>query len=416
MGMNGLDNMKYGLLGKSLKHSLSKFMHHLFKNDDYILKEINEEELDNFFKSKDFLGINVTIPYKEKVIRYLNFIDPLAKEIGCVNVIINDNGFLKGYNTDYYGFEMLLKSNKIDVSNKNVLILGSGGTSKMVQVYLKHHNCKSVYIASRTKKDYTYTYEEIKSLRNIDYIINTTPKEMYPNNDEEIISLDTFSSLKGVIDVIYNPLKTNLLLKAEKKNILAINGLTMLLEQGKYTHYLFFKEKVNIDKSNLEKRCLNIILIGMSCVGKTSIAKILATKLNKKYIDLDEEIEKNENRSINEIFEVNGEAYFRNIECNICKKYAKEQNLIIATGGGIVLNEQNIWALRQNGIIIYVDRDEDKIIIDDKRPLLKSRNDYKMLSSKRKSLYNKYADFKVDNNLDIKTCVNKIIYLLEEKS
>jgi len=407
--------MKYGLIGKPLGHSISPLIHSLLGNNEYELSEINEEDLAAFFEKREFKGINVTIPYKEKVIEYLDYIDDNAKRIGCVNTIVNKAGKLYGYNTDYLGFKELLKSSHLEVKDKKVLILGTGGTSKTVKTVLEDLGVQNIEFVSRVASDTKISYEEALERLDTQIIVNTTPVGMYPNTSKYPIALHNFNKLEAVFDVIYNPLKTRLVCFAKRKRIVAQGGLKMLVSQAIAAHELFFdtiveeKIKQKIYKK-IEKKFINIVLIGMPGCGKSTIAKYLGENLDKKVIDLDSEVEKYAGKTIKEIFEENGEDYFRELETKMTRFYAKQNGQIISTGGGIIKNKKNIEMLRQNGLIIYINRDislfdEPK---SDKRPLSKSKSDLEKLYQERHHLYVRYSDIVVKNDDKFIECAIKI--------
>ena len=404
--------MEYGLIGETLSHSFSKELHEQYLNTKYELVSLKKEELKDFFLKKNFKGINVTIPYKKEVIQYLDYIDPLVKEINACNCIINENGVLKGYNTDYFGFKFLLEENEIEVKDKKVAILGSGGTFDTINKVLKDLGAKEIYCISRTKKESNYTYEELYTL-DANILINATPVGMYPNNYECLVDLDKLK-LEAVIDVIFNPLRTKLILEAKKRKIKAIGGLEMLIAQGVKASELFLNKKYSYEEIrshyfdvNVDK--FNIVLIGMPMSGKTTLGKLLAEAFNKEFVDIDKEIVKRENKSINEIFELHGEEYFRKIEANLYEEYAKKNGLIISTGGGIVKNIESINRLKENGIIIFVDRNIDKMVFNNKRPLSKSKEDIEKLYLERHSLYLKNSDKRITNNGSKKRAVINIV-------
>ena len=406
--------MEYGLIGSKLTHSFSKYLHEEFLNTKYELKSINIDELDLFFKEKDFKGINVTIPYKKEVIKYLDEVDDIVKRTNTCNCIINKNNKLIGYNTDYYGFKFLIEENDIIIENRKIAILGSGGTFLTIKALMKDLNAKEVYCISRTKKEDTYTYEELYDL-GIDVLINATPVGMYPENYESNINLDRFNDLKVVIDVIFNPLRTKLVLDAKKRGIKAVGGLEMLVFQGVKANELFLNKSYSYEEirsiyfdMNVNK--FNIVLIGMPMSGKTTLGKMLASAFNKEFIDIDKEIVKKENMSINEIFETKGEEYFRKIEKEFYKEYAKKNGLIISTGGGIVKNIESINRLKENGMVIFIDRKVEKMIINNKRPLSKSKEDIIKLYNERYNLYLKHSDKRITNNGSKKRAV---IYMVE---
>ena len=405
--------MEYGLIGEKLTHSFSKYLHEKFLNTNYELCSLSKEELDNFFTKKDFKGINVTIPYKQEVIKYLDYIDPLVEKTNACNCIVNENGVLKGYNTDYTGFRYLIFENRINLRNKKVAILGSGGTFNTVKQVALDLYANEVYCISRTKKEDTYTYDELYDL-DIDVLINTTPVGMYPNNFESNIDMNKLDSLEAVVDVVFNPLRSKLVVDAQKKGIKAVGGLQMLVVQGMKASELFLNKNYTYEEVrgvffdiNVEK--FNIVLIGMPMSGKTTLGTMLSTAFNKEFIDIDKEIVNRENMSINEIFETKGEDYFRSIERELYKEYAKKNGLIISTGGGIVKNIQSIDYLKENGMIVFVDRKIEKMIMNNHRPLSKTYSDVKELLKERYELYFDNCDFKINNNGSKKRAVIHIV-------
>ena len=404
--------MEYGLIGEKLSHSFSKTLHEKYLNTNYELISLTKEELKEFLLKKEFKGINVTIPYKKEVIQYLDYVDPLVKKIGACNTIINENGKLKGYNTDYFGFSFLLDENDVDVENKNIAILGSGGTFETVSNVLKDLGARNIYCISREKKENTYTYDELYNL-NVDILVNTTPVGMYPNNYECLIDLDKLN-VETVIDVVFNPLRTKLILEAKKRKIKAIGGLGMLVAQGVKSSELFLNKEYSEEETrshyfdlNVDK--FNIVLIGMPMSGKTTLGKLLSSAFNKEFIDIDKEIVEREKRSINEIFEVDGEEYFRKVEVDLYKEYSKKNGLIISTGGGIVKNLESISRLKENGVVIFVDRNLEKMLFNSKRPLSKSKEDIENLYKERYKLYLNNADKRIINNGSKKRAVMNIV-------
>lgn len=403
--------MKYGLIGSNVKFSYSKLIHSHLNSYEYELISLNEQELVNFLKNKDFFAVNITIPYKVVVMKYLDEIDDIAKEINAVNTIVNTNGHLKGYNTDYYGLKKIIEDNNIIIENKNCYILGNGGTKNTAYKVLKDLHAKSINVVSRTKSINTISYQEFNSRKDVDIIVNTTPVGSYPNIEDEIITLEDFPSLEGVIDVIYNPLQTRLITRAKELGIKTCGGLKMLVEQGIKASELFNQKNYSdsFDKiySSLYFSKKNIVLIGMPMSGKSTIGKEVAKKLNKQFVDIDEEIEKEAKMTINEIFTKYGESYFRKLEKEITLKYAKENNLVISCGGGVILNKNNILNLKANGLIIYLTRDEKDLIFSTNRPLTKNIEEYLSLKKEREMLYNLYKDYEVKNS-SVEECSNKI--------
>lgn len=405
-----LQNKKenYGLLGKTLGHSYSKIIHEKIGYYSYQYFEKNEEELDDFFEKKDFKGINVTIPYKNTVIKYLDFISKKAEKIGAVNTIVNKEGKLYGYNTDYYGFSYDLKKNNIEIKDKKCLILGKGASSKTVNEFLKDLGAKEIVFLSRKFKPY---FKDVKDYFDFEVIINTTPVGMYPNNDEYIeeINLEKFEKLEAVVDLIYNPYMTKILSHAKEKNIKYASGFEMLIAQAVKASELFLDKKFDENlifkiKKSIYREKMNISLIGMAGSGKTSLGKILAKNMNRDFVDLDEEFEKKYG-SIEEFFENYGEDEFRKKESQILKEFSKKTGLIISCGGGIVEKSENYYRLKENSIVVNIKRDLEKLEIY-KRPLSKKYG-IENLYKKRKELYEKFKDFEVENeNLDF--CAKKI--------
>lgn len=409
-----MDEVKvFGLLGEKLSHSYSKIIHEAIEGK-YELLEVSKENFDTFMKEKNFDAINVTIPYKEMVIPYLDFVDEKANKIGAVNTIVKKDGKLYGYNTDYDGFKYIILKNNFEIKNSNCLILGTGGTSKTVYTVLKDLKAKKIDKASRNGKDGALKYEEI-NYPDYDYIINTTPVGMYPNIFSTILEK---VNVKGIIDVIYNPFRTKLL--SSNKNIKYSNGLDMLIYQAIKSHEYFIDKPINEDKlleirRKLKKSFLNIVLIGMPGCGKTTISKKLSEELDMIYIDTDSLIEAKTRMKIDEIFSKYGEKKFREIEKEVIKDISIIQECIISTGGGVILNKDNVDALMANGIIFYINRSIDNIYQDLKdRPLAKSREDLVNLFEKRSELYNESSDYIVDNNEDLSKTIKKIKELIEE--
>ncbi|MDO4499832.1 MAG: shikimate kinase [Erysipelotrichaceae bacterium] len=391
---------RYGLIGAKLGHSFSKIIHEEIMDYEYDLIELNEEELEVFFKEKNFSAVNVTIPYKQTVIKWLDVVDEKARKINAVNTVVNRDGKLYGYNTDYYGIVSLLNRNKVEVKDKNVLILGTGGTSNTAYAVFEDLGAKSINKVSRTKRNNSLSYEEAYELKDTQIIFNSTPSGMYPHNEDCPIDINQFPNLEAVMDAIYNPLRTNLVLMAKDRGLKAEGGLYMLVAQAvKAIEY--FKD-INLDVSVLDttfnkiyKEKENIVLIGMPGCGKTTISKKLKTA--KKLIDADEEIVKNTAKTIPDIFKEVGEKGFRDIEEETIKGIAKNSSQIIATGGGVILRKNNINNLKQNGKVFYLKTPLDKLQTGNGRPLSSDREALEKRYAERKELYEKYADTIIDN-------------------
>ncbi len=403
--------MKYGLIGEKLGHSFSKTIHESLADYEYELKEIPKESLDSFMKEKSFLGINVTIPYKSAVLDYLDYVDETAEKIGAVNTVVNRDGKLYGYNTDFGGLKGLIEKQGFDYKNKKVLILGTGGTSKTAAAVAESLSAGEVHFVSR-KGDLNY---ENAHLLHPDtaFIINTTPCGMYPDNFSAPICLSSFKMLEGVTDVVYNPLKTELCLQAQRLNIPACTGLYMLVLQAVLACERFTGKKLMAQQvaqsvySSLISRKMNIVLIGMPGSGKTTIGKFLSEKMQRDFVDTDELITK-QHGVISDIFSNEGEKAFRDYETAAVKEASKLSGVIIATGGGAILREENIDALRQNGLLFFLNRSLNDIVPTDDRPL---SSDYEALKKRFEERYDKYvsaADFEIHVDGIVENSANKI--------
>lgn len=406
--------MEYGLIGEKLSHSFSKEIHTELFGYDYSLKEIKREDLETFLKKREFKAINVTVPYKRAVIPFLDVVSDNAKRIGTVNTVVNKNGKLYGYNTDYDGMKALIEKSGIEIKDKKVLILGSGGTSNTARTLVKDLFAREVIIVSRTKSDRTVTYfEAVKFHNDADVIINTTPVGMYPDLYASPIEIAPFTRLKGIIDVIYNPLSSDLVTKGKMAGIKSTGGLYMLILQAVFVGKLFCSKDVEIKKVNalyekIKREKSNIVLIGMPSSGKSTIGKMLSDELNMAYYDTDLVIEKNEGKSPKEIICSNGENYFRTAETTAVREVSKLTGVIISTGGGTVLRKENIEALKSNGIIYFIDRKLENLVCDSSRPLSSDFDLLKKRYLERIDLYNLYADKVIDNNGDTKDTVKMI--------
>lgn len=406
--------MEYGCIGEKLTHSFSKEIHNLLVCYDYKIKEIPKGQLDGFMTQKDFKAINVTIPYKQDVIPYLDWISDTAKTIGAVNTIVNRDGKLYGYNTDFAGMTALIKLNGIDVSGKQVLILGSGGTSKTAVAVANALGAVSVKRVSRTAKEDCITYEDAyKSYSDSEIIINTTPCGMYPNIIGEPIDIECFASCEAVVDAIYNPLRSNLVIKAKNKGIKATGGLYMLVAQAAFAVELFIDTTISEEKIyDVYKKIVsakrNIVLTGMPSSGKSTVGKRLAEELGMDFIDTDTEIEKVAGKSIPQIFKDLGEDGFRDIESQVIAEASARQNVVISTGGGAILRPQNITCLKGNGTIYFIDRPLELLITTDDRPLSSNRDDLIKRYNERYDIYCATADKKVLNDQKTETVINTI--------
>ena len=406
--------LKCGLLGEKLGHSYSPQIHSMLADYEYKLFEKSPEELEDFLKSGEFDGLNVTIPYKKSVMPYCAELSPTAAQIGSVNTIVRrSDGSLYGDNTDAFGFENLIVHNGIEVKGKKALVLGTGGASVTAQAVLKNLGASEVVVISRKGED---NYENIAKHADAEIIANTTPVGMYPNNGKAAVDLAQFPKLSGVLDVVYNPARTALLLQAEKLCIPCAGGLYMLVSQAKRSCELFTGKSIpdsEIDRIErvLSHQMQNIVIIGMPGSGKTAVSTMLAERLGRKIFDTDTIVSEKAGMTIPEIFAARGEAGFRKLETEATAEVGKLSGNIISTGGGVVTVADNYELLHQNGVIVWIERDTNKLARDG-RPISLS-SDLNELYAARLPLYERFADIKADNNGDINDTVNAIMEMIK---
>lgn len=388
---------KYGCIGKKLTHSFSKDIHAKLADYEYELIELDEEELDKFLNAKEFNAINVTIPYKQTVIPYLDSLSDVAKRISAVNTVVNKNGKLYGYNTDYYGMKALVEKTGIEIKNKKVLILGTGGTRKTANVLMEDMGADEIITVSRSKRENHITYEEaVREYLDAQVIINTTPSGMYPDCDSQPIDISAFDKLEGVVDVVYNPLCTNLILKAKEKGIKAQGGLYMLVMQAVVAVEKFLEKEIektvadSVFASVLSSK-ENIVLTGMPGSGKSTVGKLLNID-GFSFVDTDEEIESRCGCSIKELIDNKGEKYFRDLETEVIKDISSKGCQVISTGGGAVLRKENVNALKRNGKIFFINADINRLCPTDNRPLSDTTEKLKKLYDERINIYKTTAD------------------------
>ena len=388
---------KYGCISKILTHSFSKEIHSKLADYEYELIELNEDEIEDFFKSKDFNAINVTIPYKQTVIPYLDSLSDVARRIGAVNTIVNRNGKLYGYNTDYYGMKALIKKIGIDLNGKKVLILGTGGTSKTARILTEDMGASEIITVSRSKTENYITYEEaVNEHSDVNVIINTTPSGMYPDCEGIPIDISSFNELEGVMDAVYNPLCTNLVLRAKEKGIKAEGGLYMLVMQAVVAVEKFLDTEIpktvadNVFASVFASK-ENIILTGMPGSGKSTVGKLLNID-GFSFVDTDEEIEKRCGCTIKELIGSKGEKYFRDLETQVIKDISSKGCQIISTGGGAILRKENVNSLKRNGKLFFLNANPDRLLPTDSRPLSDTVEKLKKLYDERIDTYKITAD------------------------
>lgn len=406
--------MEYGCIGEHLTHSFSKEIHNALADYDYCIKELTPDELPQFMESRDFKAINVTIPYKKDVIPYLEWISPEAKAINAVNTIVNIDGKLYGYNTDFYGLKSLIERQNVSLKGKCVAILGSGGTSNTAYAVAQSMGAFVIVKASRTPADGYISYTQLYEMADrIDVIINTTPCGMYPNIGTSAVDVTRFKNLSAVFDAVYNPLVSKLVYDARQMGITATGGLYMLVSQAAYAVEKFINAPVDnnaVEKiyKDLYKSKMNIVLVGMPSCGKTTIGKALAERFNKAFVDTDEYIFTVDGRDIPQIFCEDGEIVFRQKECEAVFTIAKNTNSVVATGGGVVLNESNIDILKENGRVYFIDRPLELLITTGDRPLSSNRTDLEKRYNERYSLYKACADVVIDGSGTVDEVVGRI--------
>ena len=402
-----------GLLGERLGHSYSPAIHAMLGDYEYRLYECPRDKLGDFLEARDFDGLNVTIPYKKAVLPYCAELSPMAAAIGSVNTLLRrPDGSLYGDNTDAFGFESLLRHAGLDPAGRKCLVLGSGGASATVQAVLRQLGAGSVTVISRGGED---NYGNLSRHRDAELLVNTTPVGMYPGNGLAPVDLTAFPGCRGVVDLIYNPARTALLLQAGRLGIPCAGGLWMLAAQARRAAELFTGSAVPEDviprvTAALRRETENVILIGMPGSGKTTVAMVLAEKLRRPVLDSDAAVEETAGIPIPEIFEREGEAGFRRRETAALAELGKRGSIILATGGGSVTRPENYDLLRQNGTILWLQRDITKLPTDG-RPISQSR-DLSGLLRERTPAYTRFADYIIDNNGTVEETLCRILEVL----
>ena len=391
---------KYGCIGKKLTHSFSKEIHGELADYTYELIELGEEEIPSFFAKKEFEAINVTIPYKQTVIPYLDSVSDIAKRIGAVNTIVNRNGKLFGYNTDYYGMKALIERVGLDLRGKKVLILGTGGTGKTARIVAADLGASAILTVSRKKSEAHISYEEAAALHaDAQAIINTTPSGMFPDCESKPIDISLFPRLEGVIDAVYNPLRTNLILDARARGLKAEGGLYMLVMQAVAAVEKFLDTKIPKTEADRVFACVfsskeNIVLTGMPGSGKSTVGRLLKLP-GYEFFDSDTEIEKRCGTSIKELIAEKGEKYFRDLESEVIRELSSRSARIIATGGGAVLRAENVRSLQRNGKLFFLDANPSRLRATDDRPLSDTPDKLTRLYHERIGIYRSTADVTV---------------------
>lgn len=409
----GHSHKNCGLLGEKLGHSFSPQIHALLADYSYRLYEVEPSRLSEFISDSSLDAFNVTIPYKKAVIPYLDEISQEAKEIGAVNVVVRKNGRLFGYNTDYFGFEYMLRSANINIAQKKALLFGNGGAAAPIRAVLRDNHVGELVIVDKEQNNPSF----LSAHSDAQIIINATPVGMYPNNRKSVTDLSLFPSCEAVLDIVYNPARTELLLMAEERKITAVSGLSMLVAQAARGFELFTGDSVEegaiekiIDKLLFDTQ--NIILIGMPSCGKSTLGKLLANSLGRNFFDADEEFTKMHKITPATAINTLGEEKFRAMEQETLSILGKLSSCVIATGGGAVTRSENYPALHQNGILVYIKRNTDKLSTEG-RPLSKAGS-LQALFEARKPLYEKFADIAIENNGSVEEALNELRNALAE--
>ena len=410
--------MEYGLIGEGLSHSFPEMIYQKTGLVSYEVQGLSPEQADAFIRTRDFRGINVTGPCRRTVLPLLDEISGQARRLGAVDTIVNKEGKLTGYNTEYFGLKSLILKTGLDLKDRKVLILGTGETGRTAHAVVTDLDCAQIYKACRSGKEGAVTCEEIyEKCADAEIVINTTASGMYPRLDDCPLDLDRLPSVRGVIDVICNPLRTALVLEAQKRGIPAAGGLYMLTARVVRSAELFTDSGIalgSIDRiyNEVLNSRRNIVLTGMSLAGKTTVGTLLSKTLGRELADTDDMIVETEQRPITDIFAVDGEGYFRDVETEMTRRLSPKTGMIIATGGGVILRQQNIDALKKNGVIIFLDRPLEQILPADDRPLANTRDKVVALHKKRYPTYCSTCDYRVPNGISPEDVMARIFKVL----
>lgn len=409
---------RYGCIGKRLTHSFSREIHARLADYPYDLIELAEEEIPSFLAERDFAAVNVTIPYKQTVIPYLDHVSPIARRIGAVNTVVNREGRLYGYNTDYHGMTALIRRVGLQLQGKKVLVLGTGGTGKTACVVAADLGAAEVLTVSRSKSGGDTDYNEAVTLHtDARIIINTTPAGMYPDCGSRPIDLTPFDRLEGVVDAVYNPLRTELVLDALDKGVPAEGGLYMLVMQAVAAAEKFLDTEIPSETADRVFRSVlaskeNVVLTGMPGSGKSTVGRLLSIE-GYEFVDTDAEIEKRCGCSIRELISQRGETFFRDLESEVIREVSAHSGRIISTGGGAVLRPENVRCLKRNGCLFFLDASLSRLGVTADRPLSNTREKLERLYNDRLPIYNATADLRVP---DMETPEAEAAYIIAKRT
>ena len=395
--------MEYGLIGGKLGHSFSQVIHERIGGYAYELLPLpTEQQAREFLARKEFRAINVTIPYKRLVMEYCDGIDPAARAIGAVNTVVNRGGALYGYNTDYAGFAYLARCHGVQFAGRTVLVLGTGGTSNTVDAVCRDAGAAQVYKVSRSGKNGALTYEQAARLQTAQILVNTTPAGMYPQLDTCLVDLQNYPQLEAVLDAVYNPFRTELLLRARERGVPAFCGFERLVAQAVYAAEHFTGRTLNKSaliariSHDLRRELCNVSIVGMPGSGKSTIGQALAERLGKTYVDLDEWVERHAGMPIPDIFAREGEAAFRRYEAEAVASVSREHGQVIACGGGVLTTPGNARCLHRNGPVLWVRRPVE-FLATSGRPLSTGHEALRRMECEREPAYRAAADAVIDN-------------------
>lgn len=404
--------MRYGLIGEHLGHSHSKMIHALLGAYPYELYELPEEEIGAFIAQKDIGGLNVTIPYKKTVIPFCDRLTREARRIGSVNTLVRcADGSLLGHNTDYAGFVHMARGAGVDFAGRKALVLGSGGASLTAVAAARDLGARSVTVISRSGED---NYTNLRS-RHADaqIIVNCTPVGMFPRGDGCPVDISIFGALEGVLDMVYNPLRTNLVLDARARGVKASGGLDMLVAQACeacacFTGVPVPPERARRALDQVRAQVENIVLIGMPGSGKSAVGRLLSQKTGRELIDVDQLIVREAGKTVPQIFAQEGERAFREREARAVEQASAMTGKIIATGGGAVLRERNVRALKRGGRLYLLSRLLEKLDMED-RPLSSGIDALRAMQAVRDPIYRASADKTIDNNGALESAAGAIL-------
>ncbi len=400
----------YGLLGRKLGHSHSPAIHSMLGCRGYRLYELEPEELGAFLRRPDLGAVNVTIPYKRDVFEFVDVVDPAAREIGAINTVVNRRGRLYGWNTDKYGLEYALREAGMDLTGRKVVILGSGGTSHTASAAARALGAGEITVISRSGEN---NYGNLEKNADAEILINTTPVGMSPNCPAQPVNLRAFPKLSGVMDVVFNPLRTGLLMQAEELGIPRAGGLSMLVAQAKLAEEHFFGKRIEDGRireiaDRLRRDVTNIVLIGMPGSGKTTIGKFLARKTGRELLDVDRAIALRTGKRPGDIITDSGEAEFRRLETEVMREMAAGTGKIITTGGGCVTVPENYPILHQSGRVYRIDRALEELSTRGRPLSAGGIEGLRALFEKRDPLYARFADATVKNDGTLEEAADKI--------